>query len=421
MLLSALPALAAAPGPTPGAASPAPAPPSSVSSPASPAAPSKDQLTRYGRALAAGREADRRGQLAAARTAFEQAVAAYPEGAAALSELGWAAYRLHDLPAAEKVTRKAITRSATPKLRAASLYNLGKILTEKGDKPGAVQAYRESWQARENPVVLAALKALDPQAAALTWPTLSALEGPLKPGSTEAAAIQKEFCRTYFWAEVKKYQVDNFDEEWQKGSGKEQPECQSKAIALAQTPGRFRQALLLQAEASANHFTQRTFSIVVQTESGWYGAPLRSSFDGRSDGESAELGEAGQQGAALLVRIDETHRDELDSLRFWKGVDKDISEPPTQYELTGYAYVIGIGPSGRPSLSSAIATRRQRTLSWIAKDRKETAEKVYDVKLQPDGSLVIAAPRISRNGITKQEFPDDVLLTAVGSFPLAFP
>ncbi len=98
------------------------------------------------------------------------ASAARPKSnAAKLSEQGWAAYKAKDLAKAEQITRAAIGEAkdySAQRIKAASLYNLGRILEDKSDKPGAITAYVESLKLRPNRTVREQLAKLDAQAAA---------------------------------------------------------------------------------------------------------------------------------------------------------------------------------------------------------------------------------------------------------------
>jgi len=83
-----------------------------------------------------------------------------------LAEAGWTAFQKHDLVAAEKLTREAVAKAGGDRLvLGAALYNLGRILEARGDKPGAIEAYRGSLTARPNATVRDRLRTLDRAAA----------------------------------------------------------------------------------------------------------------------------------------------------------------------------------------------------------------------------------------------------------------
>ena len=115
----------------------------------------------------------------AAITAFEAALSAAPNDARALSELGWAAFLAKDLPKARHATEASLAGTASPKLQAASLYNLGRILEAETHPDDAVDAYRRSLELRPNATVAARLKTLAPSSAPVDALTPTTLDGPI--------------------------------------------------------------------------------------------------------------------------------------------------------------------------------------------------------------------------------------------------
>ncbi len=149
-------------------AAPAPvakAPPKSTK-PARPQT-SKAQYAVYRKALADGRKREQAGDHAGAMTSFRAALDANPNDATALTELGWAAYNGKDLDAAETATRRGVTLAAKPNVKAAALYNLGRIEEDRGHKDKAIAAYAQSLDLRPNQTVHDRLAGLDAAAAAL--------------------------------------------------------------------------------------------------------------------------------------------------------------------------------------------------------------------------------------------------------------
>lgn len=180
--LALLPACDTAPRPDPAAtptaaATPPPAvPPPAVTPPAIAAKPrlsardqalksfdkqaARDQARVFRDQLAAGRKAVKARDYAAGVTAFTAALKVDPNHPAALAELGWAAYLAGDLAAAQRHTERAIASEAPDRTRGAALYNLGRILEDRGDKDGAAAAYQRSLQLRPNDVVTQRLAGL---------------------------------------------------------------------------------------------------------------------------------------------------------------------------------------------------------------------------------------------------------------------
>ncbi len=110
--------------------------------------------------LAAGRTAVKAKDYAAGIAAFTAALKIDPNHPAALAELGWAAYLAGDLTAAQRSTEQAIAGDAPDTTRGAALYNLGRILEDRGDKNGAAAAYQRSLQLRANKTVQERLASL---------------------------------------------------------------------------------------------------------------------------------------------------------------------------------------------------------------------------------------------------------------------
>jgi hypothetical protein len=110
---------------------------------------------------------------------FEKALAAVPMDDRALSELGWAALQAGDLDKAEKANADSVRVSSTPEVKAASLYNLGRVAEAKDDKERAAALYADSLVLRPSKTVVKRLAALGKQAPA-AGPDQSAADTPCK-------------------------------------------------------------------------------------------------------------------------------------------------------------------------------------------------------------------------------------------------
>jgi hypothetical protein len=146
-----------------------------------------DQLARYKSALADGRKAVRKKDHAAAIAAFGRAIAVIPTGSAALSELGWEEFLTKDFAKAETHTRAALEATGSGQdvryrdIKAGALYNMGRILEQKGDNKAAAKSYVDSLELRANRVVRERLAKIDPKAAAEADPQRPrAMLGPYK-------------------------------------------------------------------------------------------------------------------------------------------------------------------------------------------------------------------------------------------------
>lgn len=157
------------PAPAPAPASGSPAAPAPGTGPATAAAPpparAASAFATYQDALKAGRKLTKEGKLAEAKAAFEAALALQAEDAVALSELGFVEAKLGNDDAALAATDRSIVAASEPKIKAASLYNKGRLLEKKGDLDGARAAYTESLSLRPNDTVQKRLDGLGAAAA----------------------------------------------------------------------------------------------------------------------------------------------------------------------------------------------------------------------------------------------------------------
>ena len=138
--------------------------------------------------LAKARAQQGKKDYAGAIKTLEELLAHDPDDAVALGELGFTAYLAKDLKKAEEYTRRSIAAQATPSVRGATLFNLGMILEDRGDKPGAIASYLESLRSRPNATVLAKLRKLDAVAA-------DSLD-PYRPVPLASYASIAAFCKT---------------------------------------------------------------------------------------------------------------------------------------------------------------------------------------------------------------------------------
>jgi len=127
---------------------------------------SPEKRREYAGHLKSGRAHARARRWGEASAEFEKALAAVPMDDRALSELGWAALQAGDYDAAEKANADAVRVSSTPEVKAASLYNLGRVAEAKNDKDRAAALYGDSLALRPNKTVEKRLAALGKQAPA---------------------------------------------------------------------------------------------------------------------------------------------------------------------------------------------------------------------------------------------------------------
>lgn len=387
------------------------------------APPTKEALQQYTKALAQGREADSKGQLAEARKHFEAAVALLPGGGAALSELGWVAYRLKDLKSAEQATRAAVRFSVQPSVRAGSLYNLGRILTDQGKKAEAVQAYKEGWELGRNPVTLAALKALDPAAAAAAWPGVQPLTGPVALVGATPEAQKQAACRAQL-ERVAKHQTDpesplTLETLHNESAG--EIKCELVDVSLPRG-GALKKVLVVSAGYYANHYGLSTVGLWVQTHEGWFQDLVQEAESWKWEGASVSFTSAQAAGDLVEVRLSSRHWSAAASAHASKGGrDSGDSPPESPHDSEAFLYVLGVGPSGRPSLTAGINFSASRTIENDEGKELRGAQKVVPVKLQPSGELQIGSPVTTRKKMTEKEFPATELQTPTGTFKVTFP
>jgi tetratricopeptide (TPR) repeat protein len=142
-------------------------------------------LLRRGRALVA------RGRYAEAVTVLDAALGKTPDDPLVLNELGVALREVGDLARAETVCRDA-AKAAEPRVRAAALYNLGRVLERRRDTAAAIAAYRDSLQLRHTRAVRERLIALDPTATSEVTRT-HLMQGPV-PSIEQWCSQQGELC-----------------------------------------------------------------------------------------------------------------------------------------------------------------------------------------------------------------------------------
>ncbi len=130
-----------------------PATPATPAAPAAkPAAITKAVRVEYKQRLSAGRKAAKAAQWPAAIRELEAALVAIPGDDRALAELSFAAMSAGDHDKARKAGRQAVRTATDPKIKAASLYNLGRV-EETAAPAKAAALYRESLALRPNATV----------------------------------------------------------------------------------------------------------------------------------------------------------------------------------------------------------------------------------------------------------------------------
>jgi hypothetical protein len=98
--------------------------------------------------LGPGRKLCEQKRWGEAVSAFEAASRAAPDDARVLSELGWAAFQAGDHRKAREVLGRAVARTTDRRVKAASLYSLGRVEEAAGRRDLAARRYRASLRLR---------------------------------------------------------------------------------------------------------------------------------------------------------------------------------------------------------------------------------------------------------------------------------
>jgi tetratricopeptide (TPR) repeat protein len=148
---------------------------------------SPTQRKAYLAALARGRKLAKQQKWADAVKAFAAALEVLPMDGRALSEQGWAAFKIGDYKLARAANERSVLAATEPTVKAASLYNLGRTAEAMGKKEEAARYYLRSLKLRPHAGVEKRLVSLGKKA-----PARSVVPEVSEPcGKTKAASIAK--------------------------------------------------------------------------------------------------------------------------------------------------------------------------------------------------------------------------------------
>jgi len=366
--------------------------------PASPTSPGAASQAQCKAALKSGRQALAKRDYKAAMTAFVGCLMVDPKNPRVLSELGYAAYKAGELPAAAKYSQQAIEYSAESDLKGASYYNLGLIAEARGDKAAAIAAYKSSLGARQNSTVRAQLATLDAAAAAALDPFVPQPMTTLHP-SLEA------FCKAQ--KAVNKRVAASFDEDYDGDGPKMKCRCDPKAIesgSLAKPSAPYRAVRIFsnrcERDGGSSDASLTDYFLALQTADGWRIESIVSLESRHYCSEGFTLDSLSESdvipGGAreILIR--------------WS---QDYGCRTGESKNTTYLRVAGIGPSGKPSLTPTITLSSEETgeSSSYSGDDAPTTRSVLDFSFDKTGRLILK----NREGARKD--PN------LGAHPLVFP
>jgi tetratricopeptide (TPR) repeat protein len=280
-------------------------------------------LLRRGRALAA------RGRFAEAVAALDAALGKTPDDPLVLNELGVALRELGDLARAEAVCRDA-AKATEPRVRAAALYNLGRVLEQRRDTAAAIAAYRDSLQLRHTRSARERLIALDPIATSEVTRT-HPLQGPM-PSLELWCSQQGELCAPGYDAFV----VSLRDPDPSHEPDPEWP------------PGQHAPWDELRVIVSQVHATECLVGL--RTKRGWFVDRIpdcaAAHYSGRDVRVQLDDSIASAEGHELQLRLRS-----FDPYRTW-----DPASQHSAYATDDYAAVVicGLGPSGAPHCTPSI-------------------------------------------------------------------
>ncbi len=121
---------------------------------------SKAERKQFNQHLRDGRALQKQKAWAEATATLELAIALRPSSDRALSELSWAAFKAGKLDRAAEAAEDASAFAIDPRVKAAALYNLGRVEEARKQPAAAIAAYRRSLRLRPNKIVKKQLLAL---------------------------------------------------------------------------------------------------------------------------------------------------------------------------------------------------------------------------------------------------------------------
>lgn len=358
---------------------------------------------RVSAAVSQGRKLAEQSKYQEAIAAFQSALLLAPTTPSALSELGLAHYHLKQYPQAEAALHRALKATSAPAPRGRALYNLGLILEAKGDAKGAVAAYKESFAARANQVVLERLRKLDGPAAVAFDPVAPRrFSGPFQTLKATCAALND--CQQRAAAETSSAGLDYTCKSKKPLSTVARPAPPYKAVQLIET-------VCGEGEKADGDSESRIY-LLVQSDKGWFatdvgGKVASERINTFTDFTVRELRlTAAPAGAPRIF------------LRFEEGGGHDVGEGSDSWENEKLV-VAGLGPSGVPSATPPLLVRSRETEDPGAAAEEEgerpTVQVNAKLKVNLQGDALELSPASSAKSVARAR------LAPPGKYTLVFP
>lgn len=362
-------------------------------------APGPDAVARCKTSLKEGRRLANKRDYKGALAAYQGCLALDPQNAAVLSEAGYAAYSDKDLQGAAALTGRAIAAAGDSNLKGASYYNLGLIAEARGDKPAAIAAYVSSLKARQHPAVRARLAKLDAAAAAAMDPFVP------QPMAAPIATLAA-YCKAR-GADNKKTAAE-YNKDYDGAAPKMRCKCSPRAIqdgSLAKVPAPYLAVQVFTNRCDRGDGMDEVglvdYILAVRTAAGFFTEPLASVESRHYCSESVEQ--------IAIEAKDVIPGGAPEILIKWS---QEYGCRSGETKSSTHMRVLGIGPSGKPSVTPTIglATEETPEHEYGDSDSDEPTQKtVLEASFDAAGRLVLS------NGRGARKHPD------LGVHPLVFP
>ena len=324
----------------------------------------------YDQALARGQKLARDKKYPDAMRAFEAALAARPDDARALSELSWVAFRANELDRAKQAAEASVAAAEEPKLKAASLYNLGRVAEAQGDWNEAAKAYKESLKLRPH-------KAVERR--------LASVESPVRPQRLDGPyADEKSFCAAQR-ARAPEHARSQFACSLATGALNFEFEAKAPFLGIG----------MAETDDAAG-----TLHLAIQTSAGWF---VFDEWVYHDEFNMVTVDAVEVAGQRIIIRNSE-EASERDS---WEDDDGQFYSTLMQVSTTDYVTICGIGASGNVSCVPKVQT------GYTSEGQDDYREPSFDVSLGARDKLTVKVS--DRNG------SDADVSAFVGVHPLAFP